>query len=111
MEPTQSLMVGKVRWFDATQQCGVLAAVTGAGYFFEGADGDDAAAHVTPGQLVTFSRARAGQPTRMASDVHPLRPRIIDERPQIRAEEPQPDRRSHRFARPWRTSAPALHGV
>ena len=72
METSKSFAVGRVRRFDAAQQCGVLAAVSGTTYFFERTGADEALPPLTAGELVTFSRPGDPQPARLATEVRVL---------------------------------------
>ena len=69
---TLSLVVGKVKWFDATLQRGALADVGAASYSFERTDAERDLPPVARGELVTFTESGFGRLGRTATNVRPV---------------------------------------
>ena len=72
MDDTNAVVVGRVRWFDAALQQGVIIDVGGKRYAFDGEAEADLEA-LAVGQLVTFRDAGYGALGRVAGGVRPIR--------------------------------------
>jgi hypothetical protein len=70
--PETARAVGKVRWFDPSGRCGVLADVRGTTFFFDRLAEDRSAQQLpSPGELVHFTIDRLGGLGPIATDVRP----------------------------------------
>ena len=92
VDTPKSVVVGRVRRFDAAQQCGLVAAVSGTTYFFERTGDDEVLPPLAVGEVVTFTQPGEAHLARLATDVRALAS-------------------GHDEARPIAVSGPSMPGV